>query len=66
MSGVNDGRLIDYDPTTGIAEKYYEIDGQWYLTHEQAEATVKEIVERNKFEYNSTDERARFKKRKSS
>lgn len=58
MSGVNDGRLIDYDPTTGIREDYYEIDGQWYIVNKQ---DAEDIIELNKAEYNSTDERARHK-----
>lgn len=54
----NDGRLIDYDPLTGVSEKYFEIDGQWYLTQEQ---DAHDIIEANKAEYNSVDERARHK-----
>lgn len=56
MSSLNDGRLIDYDPHTGIADKYYEIDGQWYLDTQQ---DVEDIIEINKAEFNSVDERSR-------
>lgn len=58
VSGVQDGRLLDFDPLTGIREDYYEIDGQWYLKQTQ---DVQDIIELNKAQYNSVDERARFK-----
>lgn len=58
MSSLNDGRLIDYDPQTGVREKYFEIDGQWYLAQDQ---DASDILEINKAEYNSVDERARHK-----
>lgn len=58
MSGLNDGRLIDFDPVTGVQEDYYEIDGKWYLKQTQ---DVSNILELNKAEFNNVDERARFK-----
>lgn len=59
VSSLRDGRILDFDPEMGITEKYYEIDGQWYIEHQQ---DVEGILELNKAQYNSTDERARYKK----
>lgn len=58
MSGLNDGRIIDADPFFGT-DKYYEIDGQYYIENTQ---DVAGLIERNKAEFNNVDERARFKK----
>lgn len=56
---VNDGRILDYDPVMGITEKYYEDhDGNWVIERQQ---DVERIIELNKSEYNSTDERATHK-----
>jgi hypothetical protein len=55
---LNDGRILDFDPTMGLTEKYYEIDGQWVVERQQ---DAESIVEANKAEYNSVDERAKHK-----
>lgn len=58
MSGLHDGRILDFDPLTGVREEYYEIDGQYYIRQSQ---DVQNIIDLNKSEFNSVDERARYK-----
>jgi hypothetical protein len=56
---VNDGRILDFDPAMNLVERYYEDnDGQWTVERVQ---DVEDIIELNKAEYNSVDERATHK-----